>query len=152
MALGGGLELALACTMRTASPRAQLGVPEVKLGLLPGAGGTQRLPRLIGRAAAVDLLITGRSIDGNHAVDIGLVDRLVPAGDLVDETIQLAQTLANGPKQAISAIMRCVDASADLPFAAGMDIEAHHVEQLFATPDAREGIAAFIEKRKPTFD
>ncbi|MEO6654346.1 MAG: enoyl-CoA hydratase-related protein [Ilumatobacteraceae bacterium] len=152
MALGGGLELALACTLRIASPRAQLGVPEVKLGLIPGAGGTQRLPRLIGRAAAVDLLITGRSIDGNHAFDVGLVDRLVPADDLVDETVQLAQTLANGPKQALSAIMRCVDASTDLPFAAGMDVEADYVEQLFATPDAREGIAAFIEKRTPTFD
>ncbi len=152
MALGGGLELALACTMRTASPRAQLGVPEVKLGLLPGAGGTQRLPRLIGRAAAVDLLITGRSIDGNRAVEIGIVDRLVPPRDLVDETMQLAQTLANGPKQAIAAIMSCVDAAADLPFADGMDIEADPVEQLFATPDAREGIAAFLAKRKPTFD
>lgn len=152
MALGGGLELALACTIRIASPRAQLGVPEVKLGLVPGAGGTQRLPRLIGRAAAVDLLITGRSVDGNHALDIGLVDRLVPATDLVDETIQLARTLAEGPKQAISAIMRCVDASADLPLAAGMDVEADYVEQLFSTPDAREGIAAFIEKRTPNFD
>lgn len=152
MALGGGLELALACTMRTASPRAQLGVPEVKLGLLPGAGGTQRLPRLIGRAAAVDLLITGRSIDGTRALEIGLVDRLAPPSDLVDETTQIAQTLANGPKQAIAAIMRCVDAAADLPFADGMDVEADHVEQLFATPDACEGIAAFLEKRKPSFD
>jgi enoyl-CoA hydratase/carnithine racemase len=152
MALGGGLELALACTMRTASPRAQLGVPEVKLGLLPGAGGTQRLPRLIGRAAAVDLLITGRSIDGNHAVDIGLVDRLVAADDLVDESIELAQTLANGPRQAFSAIMRCVDASADRSFDAGMAVEADQVEQLFITPDAREGIAAFLEKRNPAFE
>ena len=151
MALGGGLELALACTMRTASPRAQLGVPEVRLGLLPGAGGTQRLPRLVGRAAAVDLLITGRSIDGNRAVEIGLVDRLVSGGDLNDETMQLAQTLANGPKQAVAAIMRCVDAAADMPFAEGMNIEADHVEQLFATPDAREGIAAFLAKRTPSF-
>lgn len=151
MALGGGLELALACTLRTASPRAQLGVPEVQLGLLPGAGGTQRLPRLVGRAAAVDLLITGRSIDGNRAVEIGLVDRLVSGGDLNDETVLLAQTLANGPKQAVAAIMRCVDAAADMPFAEGMNIEAGQVEQLFATPDAREGIAAFLAKRTPNF-
>ncbi len=152
MALGGGLELALACTIRTASPDAQLGVPEVKLGLLPGAGGTQRLPRLIGRAAAVDLLVTGRSIDGSRSFDLGLVDRLVPSPKLFDETMQLAQTLADGPKQAITAIMHCVDAAADLSFAAGMDVEADQVERLFSTPDAREGIAAFLAKREPTFE
>ncbi len=123
-------------------------MPEVKLGLLPGAGGTQRLPRLIGRATAVDLLVTGRSIDGSRALDIGLVDRLEPPDELVDETMQLAQTLANGPKQAITAIMHCVDAAADLPFADGMDVEADQVERLFATPDASEGIAAFLEKRE----
>lgn len=152
MALGGGLELAMACTFRLASPIAKLGLPEVKLGLLPGAGGTQRLPRLVGRAAAVDLLVTGRSVDGRQALDIGLVDRLEQPDELAAEATRFAQTLANGPKQAVTAIRRCVDASADLPFAEGMAVEAAQVEQLFATPDATEGIAAFLKKRDPNFD
>ncbi len=152
MALGGGLELSLACTFRLASPRAKLGLPEVKLGLLPGAGGTQRLPRLVGRAVAVDLLVTGRSVDGRQALAIGLVDRLEQPDQLTAEAMRFAQTLANGPKQAVSAIMRCVDASADLRFIEGMDVEAAQVEQLFATPDASEGITAFLEKRDPLFD
>lgn len=152
MALGGGLELAMACTFRLASPRAKLGLPEVKLGLLPGAGGTQRLPRLIGRAVAVDLLVTGRSVDGRQVLDIGLVDRLEQPDVLAAESMLLARTLASGPKHAVSAIMRCVDASADLPFAEGMDVESAQVERLFATPDTTEGIAAFLEKRDPHFD
>ena len=152
MALGGGLELALACTFRIATPRAKLGLPEVKLGLLPGAGGTQRLPRLVGRAVAVDLLVTGRSVDGRQAIDIGLVDRLEQPGELAAEATRFAQTLATDAKGAVAAIMQCVDASADLPFAEGMDVEAAQVEQLFATADATEGIAAFLEKRDPNFD
>ena len=152
MALGGGLELAMACTFRIASPRAKLGLPEVKLGLLPGAGGTQRLPRLVGRAVAVDLLVTGRSIDGHQALDIGLVDRLEQPDELTTGATSFVQTLATGPKQAVTAIKRCVDASADLPFAEGMEVEAAQVEQLFATSDATEGIAAFLEKRDPNFD
>ena len=152
MALGGGLELALACTFRIATPRAKLGLPEIKLGLLPGAGGTQRLPRLVGRAVAVDLLVTGRSVDGHEALDIGLVDRLEQPDELAAEATRFAQTLATGAKEAVTAILRCVDASADLPFAEGMDVEAAQVEQLFATPDAAEGIEAFLEKRDPSFD
>ncbi len=152
MALGGGLELALACTMRTASPRSQLGLPEIKLGLLPGAGGTQRLPALIGRGPALDLLVTGRSIDGARAYDLGLVDRLVAPGELMDETMQLALAMAHGASKAVAAIRRCVDASTDMSFADGMAIEADEVERLFATADAREGIAAFLERREPTFE
>ncbi len=151
MALGGGLELALACTMRTASPRALLGLPEVKLGLLPGAGGTQRLPRLVGRGAAINLLVTGGSIDGQTGLSLGLIDQLHPTAELTDRTIELARTLADGAKEAIAAIMRCVDAAGELPFAEGMAVEAQCVEGLFTTEDAREGIAAFIEKRSATF-
>ena len=151
MALGGGLELAMACTIRIGSPRALLGVPEIKLGLLPGAGGTQRLPRLIGRGAALDLLLSGRSIGGQRALDIGLVDHLHPADELIDRTLHLARGLAGGATEAIAAIVRCVDAAADLPFADGMAVEADEVTGLFATEDAREGIAAFIEKRNPDF-
>lgn len=151
MALGGGLELALACSMRIASPRALLGLPEVKLGLLPGAGGTQRLPRLVGRGAAINLLVTGRSIDGQTGLSLGLIDQLHPTAELTDRTIELARTLADGAKEAIAAIMRCVDAAGELPFAEGMAVEAQCVEGLFTTEDAREGIAAFIEKRSATF-
>ncbi len=151
MALGGGLELALACTMRTGSPAALLGLPEVKLGLLPGAGGTQRLPRLIGRGSALDLLLTGRSVDGQQALDLGLIDRLYPASEVVARSLELARMLADGPKQAITAIVRCVDAAGDLPFAEGMAVEADHVKALFPTEDAQEGIAAFVEKRDADF-
>ncbi len=152
MALGGGLELALACTLRTASPEAQLGLPEVKLGLLPGAGGTQRLSRLVGRAVALDLLLTGRSVDGQRALEIGLVDHLYPVDQLTTQTVDFARSLANGPKQAIAAIIRSVDASGDGPLIDGMAIESDLVQALFSTQDAREGITAFIEKRKPIFE
>ena len=151
MALGGGLELALACTMRTASPSALLGLPEVKLGLLPGAGGTQRLPRLIGRGPALDLLLSGRSVDGQRALELGIIDQLFPGDQLAEQTLELAQILSKGPKEAIAAIVRCVDAAGDLPLAEGMAVEAGHVTGLFASEDAREGIAAFIENRSATF-
>jgi len=149
MALGGGLELALACTMRVASPKVLLGVPEIKLGLLPGAGGTQRLTRLVGRGAALDLVLTGRSIDGQAAHEIGLVDRL--GNDVDGDALDLARSLANGPSEALATIVRCVDAATDLPFAEGMEVELEAVKHLFGTAHAREGIAAFIEKRKPDF-
>ena len=150
MALGGGLELALACTLRTASPQAGLGLPEVKLGLLPGAGGTQRLTRLIGRGPALDLLLTGRSVDGNEALALGLVDQLC-SDDLLRETVDLARLLAKQPKQAMEMIIRCVDAAGNGSFVDGMAFEQAAVEGLFDTPDAREGIKAFVEKRQPDF-
>lgn len=151
MALGGGLELALACTTRVGSPRALLGLPEVKLGLLPGAGGTQRLTRLIGRGAALDLLLTGRSVDGQEGIDLAIIDQLHPTEELTDRTLELAQALASGPKKAIAAIVQCVDAADDLSFDEGMAFEAARVYELFATEDAGEGISAFIEKRNATF-
>jgi len=152
LALGGGLELALACTMRVASPRSKIGVPEVKLGLLPGAGGTQRLPRLIGRGPALDLLLTGRSVTGEEALALGLVDRVAPGGSVVDEALALASTIAAGPSDAIAAIVRCVDAARDLSHGDGMIVEGRHVVGLFGKTDATEGIAAFIEKRPAVFE
>lgn len=150
-ALGGGLELAMACTMRMATPRSRLGVPEVKLGLLPGAGGTQRLPRLVGRGLGLDLLLSGRSVTGEEAARIGLVDALVDEQSLDADVSRLATALAEGPFDAHAAIVRCVDAARDRPLAEGMRIERDEVTQLFGTADAQEGIAAFVEKRRPTF-
>ncbi len=147
-ALGGGLELAMACTFRVASARAQLGLPEVKLGLLPGAGGTQRLPRLIGRARAIDLLVGGHSVGSEEARQLGLVDRL--ADEPVEAAMAWAAELAAGPRLAIKAIVRCVDAT-ELGFEDGMAVEAAEVSQLFETADGREGVQAFVEKRRPTF-
>jgi enoyl-CoA hydratase len=147
-ALGGGLELAMACTFRVASARAQLGLPEVKLGLLPGAGGTQRLPRLIGRARALDLLVGGHAVGGEEARELGLVDRL--ADEPVEAATAWATELAAGPRLAIKAIVRCVDAT-EQGFEEGMAVEAAEVSQLFETADGQEGVTAFVEKRSPTF-
>lgn len=150
-ALGGGLELAMACTMRIATPRSKLGVPEIKLGLLPGAAGTQRLPRLVGRGPALDLLLTGRSADGEEAARLGLVDRLVADGEADAAAAELAGRLAAGPFEALAATVRCVDAARDLPFAEGLAVERHEILRLFDTADAREGVRAFVEKRPAEF-
>ncbi|MPY93867.1 MAG: enoyl-CoA hydratase [Acidimicrobiia bacterium] len=150
-ALGGGLEVAMACTLRVASDRSRLGVPEVKLGLLPGAEGTQRLPRLVGRGPALDLLLTGRSAGGEEAYRIGLVDRLVPEGRADAEARAWAAAFAAGPRQAHAAIIRCVDAARDLPLEDGVEVERREIVALFDTADAGEGIRAFLEKRPPRF-
>ena len=151
-ALGGGLELAMACTLRVASAGAKLGVPEVKLGLLPGAAGTQRLPRLVGRGAAIDLLLTGRSVGGSEALQMGLIDRL--AGEVVSAVEAaglLAAALAHGPRDAYQAIIDCVDAAAQSDLGTGMQFERDQVARLFESPDGREGVQAFLEKRRPSF-
>lgn len=151
-ALGGGLELAMACTMRVASADAKLGVPEVKLGLLPGAAGTQRLPKLIGRGAAIDLLLSGRSIDGVEANRLGLVDRLAEPGSTAAEAAKgLAESLARGPREAHQAILRCVEAAGRTDLADGMEVERAEVAGLFDSADGREGVRAFLAKRRPVF-
>lgn len=149
-ALGGGFELAAACTMRVAGPGAKLGVPEIKLGLLPGGGGTQRLSRLAGRGAALDLLLTGRSADAEEALRMGLVDRLGPDGAQA-EAQRLAETIARYPRSALAAIVRCADAARDLPLEEGLALEFREVLDLFEGADAREGVTAFVEKRPPEF-
>jgi len=150
-ALGGGLELALACTLRVASARARLGVPEVKLGLLPGAGGTQRLPRALPRGTALDLLLTGRSLEGAEALRLGLVERQVGNGEAEAEARRWAVELAGGAAGAYAAIKRCADAARDLPLAEGRAVEQREVIGLFDSEDGREGVAAFVEKRPPRF-
>jgi enoyl-CoA hydratase/carnithine racemase len=151
VALGGGLELAMAATMRVAGADARFGLPEVRLGLIPGAGGTQRLPRLVGRGRAVDIMATARQVPADEAVAIGLVDRAVPAGSARDEAERLAGELTALPRTALAAVARCADAAFDLPLGGGLAFEVARIQELFEHGEAAEGIAAFLEKRPPKF-
>jgi enoyl-CoA hydratase len=150
LALGGGLELAMACTLRCCSRTARLGLPEVQLGLVPGGGATQRLPQLIGRGRALELMLSGREIDGAEAWRIGLADRLLD-GDVVGEAREIAGALARSSAPAMAAIMSCVDAARDLPHEDGMAVERVALLSTFEDGEAREGIAAFVQKRRPVF-
>jgi enoyl-CoA hydratase/carnithine racemase len=151
LALGGGLELAMACTLRVAGAQARFGLPEVKLGLIPGAGGTQRLPRLVGRGRALDIMLTGRQVSAVEAHAIGLVDRLADTGRAGEVAMKLAAELSACSLPAQQAVIRAVDASYELALDEGLRYEAAQEQQLFETGEAREGIAAFLEKRRPDF-
>lgn len=151
LALGGGLELAMACTMRVGSERARFGLPEVKLGLIPGAGGTQRLPRLVGRGRALDIILTARQVEAVEALAIGLIDRLVEDGQAEATALAIARELAGSSLPALQAAIRAVDASVSLPPHEGSALEAREEQALFDAGEAREGIAAFLEKRPPRF-
>jgi enoyl-CoA hydratase len=151
LALGGGLELAMACTLRVAGRGAQLGLPEVKLGLIPGAGGTQRLPRLVGRGRALDIMLTGRQVSAAEGFEIGLVDRLVDEGAATDAALALAQELRRLSLPAQQALIRTVDAAFDRPLAPGCAYEVEQVRNVLEHGEAREGMAAFLEKRRPDF-
>lgn len=150
-ALGGGLELAMACDLRVATADAKLGVPEAKLGLLPGAGGTQRLPRLIPAAVAAEMLMLGNFIDGSRAYALGLVNRLSEADTLLSTAGELAAEFARGARQVVHAAKSLLLQTADLSVREGIDIERACVADLFATPDGREGFAAFLDRRAPNF-
>ncbi len=150
-ALGGGLELAMCCHLRLAADSAKLGLPEVTLGLLPGFGGSQRLPRLVGRAAALELCLTGKPIDAQRALQLGLVNRVVPAESLEDETMQLADKLAQGAPLAMRAILDAVTVGGECSLDEGLEYESAQFGLLFSTQDAREGMTAFLERRKPSF-
>jgi enoyl-CoA hydratase len=150
-ALGGGLELAMACTVRFAAENARLGQPEVKLGIIPGYGGTQRLPRLVGRGRALELLLSGESISAAEAHRIGLVNAVVPQADLLAYSqAWLAKVLANAPL-ALALVMETVDAGLDAGLEAGLGFEAASFGCAAATEDRREGTRAFLEKRRPAF-
>ncbi|HTA45770.1 MAG TPA: enoyl-CoA hydratase-related protein [Bryobacteraceae bacterium] len=150
-ALGGGLELAMCCTIRIASPNAKLGQPEVKLGIVPGYGGTQRLPRLVGRGRALELLLSGESIDAGEAYRIGLVNAIAPQGELIQAAKQwAAKVVANGPL-AVALTMESVDSGLDCGLQAGLRFEAIAFGLTAASEDRREGTAAFLEKRKAVF-
>ncbi len=150
-ALGGGCELALACTIRIASETAHFGLPEVKLGLIPGYGGTQRLARLVGRGRALHLMLTGDPIGAAEARELGLATAVVPAETLQEEAARLAAKLARGAPLAQRAIMEAVNEGADLPLDAGLAKEIDAFVAICDSDDMREGTGAFLEKRKADF-
>jgi enoyl-CoA hydratase/carnithine racemase len=149
--LAGGLEIALACDLRIASESASFGLPEVTRGIIPGAGGTQRLPRLIGPERALDLILTGRRIDAREAERIGLVTRVVPQGRLRDEAVALAKQIAENAPLAVRAAKAAVWRGLDLPLEEGLRLEQLLAEPVRQSEDAQEGPRAFLEKRKPEF-
>ena len=146
-ALGGGCELAMACTLRLAADDARLGQPEVKLGVIPGYGGTQRLPRLVGRGTALKLLLTGEIISATEALRIGLVDEVVPAAELMARAEALALSIASQAPLAIAEMLRVVDEGLDLKLDEALGLEAERFGQLCGTIDKAEGTRAFLEKR-----
>lgn len=151
-ALGGGLELAMCCHLRIAADTAKLGLPEVTLGLLPGFGGTQRLLRLSGRAAALELTLGGAPIDAARALALGLVNRVVPAAELEAETMQFAAKLATGAPLAMRAILDAIHVGGECAIDDGLEYESAQFGLVFSTDDAREGMTAFLERRKPAFE
>ena len=150
-ALGTGLELAMACTLRLASSNAMLGQPEVKLGITPGAGGTQRLTRLVGMGRAMEMILTGDPIDAEHALFIGLVNRVVEPAQLMPEARQLAETLASRPKLALQYAKEAVMRSPEGSLAEGLAHESYLHALSCGTRDKQEGVTAFLEKRDPQF-
>jgi enoyl-CoA hydratase len=150
-AFGGGLELALACNFRVASRNAKLGLPEIKLGLIPGYGGTQRLPRLVGPARAMEMVMTGRTVGAEEAERIGLVNRLAD-GDPVEAAIALAREMTGYSLPVLGFAREAVQRALDLPVAEGLQIEADLSTLAYRTEDSVEGMTAFLEKRKPRFE
>lgn len=150
-ALGGGLELAMCCHLRIAADSARVGQPEINLGLIPGFGGTQRLLRLAGRAAVLELCLTGAPIDATRAQQLGIVNRVVPAAELAAETMKLAGQLAAAAPLALRGILDCVNVGADCGLEEALEYEAAQFGLVFSTDDMREGTRAFLERRKPEF-
>jgi enoyl-CoA hydratase len=150
-ALGGGCELAMACTLRVAADTARLGQPEVSLGLIPGYAGTQRLPRLVGKGKAMEMILTGTPISADEAQRIGLVNRVVPAADLAAEARKLAAQLAAGAPIAVRYIIDAINRGTEMPFADGCQYEAALFGLVASTDDMREGTTAFLGKRKAEF-
>jgi enoyl-CoA hydratase len=151
-ALGGGCELAMACHLRVAAEHAKFGQPEVKLGIGPGYGGTVRLPRLVGRGRALELLLTGAMIDAQEALRIGLVNRVVPGDAVVTESEALLRAIFENGPLAVRACLEMVDAGADMTLDEALLLEANYFGLLSTTSDMREGTTAFLEKRKPNFE
>ncbi|MGA4991898.1 enoyl-CoA hydratase/isomerase family protein [Nonomuraea bangladeshensis] len=150
-ALGGGCELALCADFRVAGESAKLGQPEILLGIIPGAGGTQRLPRLVGPARAKDLIFTGRHVSAAEALEIGLVDRVVPDEQVYTAALEWAATFVGGPSIAVRAAKQAVDQGLEVDLDTGLELERLQFSGLFATDDAKIGMRAFAEKAKPKF-
>jgi enoyl-CoA hydratase/carnithine racemase len=151
-ALGGGLELAMGCDFRFVGDDARVGQPEIKLGIIPGAGGTQRLARLVGLPRAREMVFSGRQIEADEALEIGLADRYVPAGDLLDEAMEAAREYSTWPTVAIGAAKRALYGGLGLPLADALALETEEFRRVFSTEDALEGVTAFVEKRDPEFE
>jgi enoyl-CoA hydratase len=151
VALGGGCELAMACTLRLAADTARFGQPEINLGLLPGFAGTQRLSRLVGKTRAMELILTGNPISAAEALAMGLVNRVLPVGDLMDAARSLAAELASKPPIALRYAMEAVNSGLEMPFAEACRLEASLFGLITNTEDMKEGTRAFLEKRAPRF-
>ena len=151
VALGGGLELALACHMRVAGDKARFGLPEINLGIMPGWGGTQRLQRVVGKSKAIEMILTGDILNAQEAYRINLVNKVVPATAVVKEAMGLAKKITEKGGVAIAKALEAINAGSDLPLAEGLAIELDGITGLAMTNDAREGILAFIEKRRANF-
>jgi enoyl-CoA hydratase len=150
-ALGGGCELAMMCDIVIAAENARFGQPEVKLGIIPGAGGTQRLPRAVGKAKAMDLCLTGRMMDAAEAERAGLVSRVVPVERVLDEALEVAATIAGYSLPSVMMLKEAVNRSFEAPLSEGILFERRMFHSLFATHDQKEGMRAFLERRKPEF-
>jgi enoyl-CoA hydratase/carnithine racemase len=151
LCLGGGTELALACHLRIAGDQAQMGLPEIMLGIMPGFGGTQRSARLLGTARALEIMLTGKFIDMKEAERIGLVNRVVPNDNVLDEAMKLAKSISSKGQVAVRAIVEAVMEGAKLPLDDGLALESRLFGRLAESEDKKEGIKAFFEKRKPVF-
>jgi len=151
-ALGGGLELAMCCHLRIAGDNAKVGQPEINLGLIPGFGGTQRLLRLAGRAATLELCLVGAPVDAQRALALGIVNRVVPAAELEAETMKLAEQLASAAPLALRGMLDCINVGGECGIEEGLEYEAAQFGLMFSTNDMREGTGAFLERRKPAFD
>jgi enoyl-CoA hydratase len=150
-ALGGGLELAMCCHLRIAADTAKVGQPEINLGLIPGFGGSQRLLRLAGRAATLELCLLGAPIDATRALQLGIVNRVVPASELEAETMKLAEQLAGAAPLALRGLLDCINVGGECGIEEGLEYESAQFGLMFATDDMREGTTAFLERRKPAF-
>lgn len=152
VAFGGGLELALICDLRVAAPHAELGLPETTLGIIPGAGGTQRLPRVVGEARAKEMILLGRRLGANEALAWGLVNRVSPVGtSVLDDTLAWIEPIANGAPIAQAAALRAIEASYDVPLAHGLELERVFYDETVRSDDRLEALRAFAEKRRPAF-
>ncbi len=150
-ALGGGMELAMACDFIYASENARLGQPEVTLGVTPGFGGTQRLPRLVGKAKAKELLFTGNVVPASEARELGIVNKVLPPGELLKEAVKTAEKIAANGSFAVAQVKRAVEGGLDMSLDAGLSLETQAFGMCFGTSDQKEGMGAFLEKRKPKF-
>lgn len=152
VAFGGGLELALLCDLRVAAPHAELALPETTLGIIPGAGGTQRLPRVVGEARAKEMILLGRKLGAAEALAFGLVNRVSPEGTpVLDDTLRWIEPIASGAPIAQAAALRAIDASYEVPLTQGLELERVHYDETLRSADRLEALRAFAEKRKPAF-